>query len=394
MGNIEEYLDWRGDITFDVDPFNEVDNLILSELVYTDFGDIVPGDFEHKISIKEAHDRFFACHTEEEIMHQVSTVKMAPFIMHRLVESKRFEGLLLYGYVDEISNEDQVQFSVMTCELPDGTIYVAYRGTDNSLIGWKEDFNMSFVYETPGQKQAALYLNQNFQNETKPIRVGGHSKGGNFAVFASAFCEPKIQNKIIEVYSNDGPGFRKEVLEAEGYKKILPRVISTLPEQSVVGVLFGNQYHHRFVKSSNSGMMQHDAMSWQVKRNTFDFVSNQGNNSAIMEDSLKMWLSDLDDEKRKRFVDLLFDALMAGGANTTDEYIKSGIKSISEGMKTLKDASEEDKKLFVEVFKKLGSSIGISTREKIQEQWSLNVKDFMNGIKESSAEKIAELKGE
>ena len=161
MGNIEEYLDWRGDITFDVDPFNEVDNLILSELVYTDFGDIVPGDFEHKISIKEAHDRFFACHTEEEIMNQVSTVKVAPFIMHRLVESKRFEGLLLYGYVNEISNEDQVQFSVMTCELPDGTIYVAYRGTDNSLIGWKEDFNMSFVYETPGQKQAALYLNQN-----------------------------------------------------------------------------------------------------------------------------------------------------------------------------------------------------------------------------------------
>ncbi|MCR4674411.1 MAG: DUF2974 domain-containing protein [Lachnospiraceae bacterium] len=394
MANMEDYLDWRGDITFDVDPFNEVDNLILSELVYTDFGGIVPKEFDKSITISDAHKMFFDKYTEEEIMKQVSSVKVAPFIMHRLIESKRFKDVKLYGYVNEISNEDQIQFSVMTCELPDNTIYVAYRGTDNSLIGWKEDFNMSFVYETPGQKQAALYLNQNFQNENRPIRVGGHSKGGNFAVFASAFCNPKIQDKIIEVYSNDGPGFRKEVLEAEGYKKILPKVVSTLPEQSVVGVLLGNQYNHHFVKSSNSGLMQHDAMSWQVKRNTFEFVDNQGNNSAIMEDSLKMWLSDLDDEKRKRFVDLLFDSLMASGANTTDEYVKNGIKSLSEGMKTLKDATAEDKKLFIEVFKKLGSSIGASTKEKIQEQWSSNVKGFVNGIKESKAEKIAELKGE
>lgn len=394
MANMEDYLDWRGDITFDMDPFNEVDNLILSELVYTNFGGIVPESFNESITIEEAHKLFFEKYTEEEIMKQVSTVKVAPFIMHRLVESQRFKGLKLYGYINEISNEDQIQFSVMTCELPDNTIFVAYRGTDNSLIGWKEDFNMSFVYETPGQKQAALYLNKYFKDEKRPIRVGGHSKGGNFSVFASAFCEPSIQDKIIEVYSNDGPGFRKEVLEAEGYKRILPKVISTLPEQSVVGVLLGNRYNHRFVKSSNSGMMQHDAMSWQIKRNRFEFVENQGNNSAIMEDSLKMWLSDLDDEKRKRFVDLLFDTLMASGANTTDEYVKNGIKSISEGMKTLKDATDEDKKLFVEVFKKLASSIGTSTKVKIQEQWSSNVKGFMNGIKESKAEKIAELKGE
>ena len=380
MGNIEDYLDWRGDIPFSVDPFNEVDNLILSELIYTDFEGIVPHSFDESITITEAHRVFFDTHTEEEIMSQVSSVKVAPFIMHRLAVSKRFKGMKLYGYVNEISNEDQIQFSVMTCELPDNTIYVAYRGTDNSLIGWKEDFNMSFVYETPGQKQAALYLNQHFMNETRPIRVGGHSKGGNFAVFASAFCEPSIQDKIIEVYSNDGPGFRKEALEAEGYQKILPKVISTLPEQSVVGVLLGNTYNHRYVKSTNSGLMQHDAMSWQVMRNHFDFAETQGNNSAIMEDSLKLWLSDLEDDKRKKFVDLLFDTLMASGANTTDEFVKNGFKSIGESLKTFSDATEEDKKLFMNIFGKLASSIGISTRDKIQQQWNANLKGFVSGV--------------
>ncbi len=383
MANISDYIDWRGDVPFDVAPFNEVDNLILSELVYTDFGGVVPEDFDQFVTIAQARKKFFKKHTEDEIMASVMSVKVAPFLMNRMEGSARFDDIKLCGYVNEISNEDQVQFSVMTCILPDDTVYVAFRGTDNSLIGWKEDFNMSFSYETPGQKSAVLYLNHHFKNEKRPIRVGGHSKGGNFAVFASAFCQKSIQNKIISVYSNDGPGFRKEVLDAPGYQKILPKVVSTLPEDSLVGVLLGNEYHHRFVKSVNSGLMQHDGFSWQVKKDSFEFADNQGKNSVIMEDSLRLWLSDLEDEKRKKFVDLLFDALMASGANTTDDFVNNGFKSISEGFKLIKDATDEDRKLFMEVFKKLATSIRVSATDRYKQQLTSNIKGFVSGFLEA-----------
>ena len=367
MGNIIDYLDWRGDIPFDVDPFNEVDNLILSELAYIDFGGIVTDSFDQKVSIGEACEKFFSMHTDEEIMDSVMNIKVTPYIMPHMVDSARYKDLKLYGYVDEISNEDQIQFSVVTFDLPDDSVYVAFRGTDNSLIGWKEDFNMSFLYETPGQKSAAVYLSRHFADETRLIRVGGHSKGGNFAVFASAFCEKKVQDKIIAVYSNDGPGFRQEVLKAPGYKKILPRVISTLPKQSIVGVLLGsNDLHHRFVQSANKGLMQHDGLSWQVLRNHFVFAEGQGDDSLVMEESWKLWLEGLDGEQRKRFTDLLFDSMMASGANTTDEIVKNGLKVLGEGIKTIKSATPEDKKLFKEVFLRLANSIGISTKEVVE----------------------------
>ncbi len=383
MANINDYIDWRGDVPFSLAPFNEVDNLILAELVYTDFGGIVPKGFGKTITIAKAREKFFAKYTEKELMDKLSTIKIAPFLMQHMEGSVRFDNIKLCGYVNEISNEDQVQFSVITCILPDDTVYVAFRGTDNSLIGWKEDFNMSFVYETPGQLSAAKYLNDHFQEETRSIRVGGHSKGGNFSVFASAFCDKKIQNKIIAVYSNDGPGFRKEVLDAPGYKRILPKVVSILPEDSLVGVLLGNEYNNRFVKSDKSGgVNQHNGFTWQVTKNGFEYVEGQGKGSLIMEDSLKLWLSDLDDDKRKKFVDLLFDALMASGANTTDDFVSNGLKSITESFKLFNDATEEDKKLFMEIFKKLASSIRVSATTRYKEQITANIKGFTNKLKE------------
>ncbi len=203
-------------------------------------------------------------------------------------------------------------------------------------------------------------------------------------MFAAAFCDKKIQNKIIAVYSNDGPGFRKEVLEAPGYKRILPKVVSTLPEDSLVGVLLGNEYQNRFVKSDKSGgVNQHNGFTWQVTKDGFEYVENQGQNSLIMEDSLKLWLSDLDDEKRKRFVDLLFDTLMASGANTTDDFVANGLKSITEGFKLFNDATEEDKKLFMEIFKRLASSIRVSATSRYKQKITSNIKGLVSGFLEA-----------
>ncbi len=161
MANISDYLDWRGDITMEIDPFNEVDNLVLAELAYTDFGGIVPGLNQKGqwVTIREAHDRFFSMYSEEEIMAKNSTTKVAPFLMHKMVASARFQNLRLMNYVNEIDEENQTQFSVLSFLLDDDRVYVAFRGTDNTIVGWKEDFNMSFLYQTEGQIRAAQYLN-------------------------------------------------------------------------------------------------------------------------------------------------------------------------------------------------------------------------------------------
>ena len=363
MANIEDYIAWRGDLSFDVDPFNEVDNLILSELAYSDFGGIVSDSKKDEISIKDVANKFFELHTEEEIMDSIMNVKVAPLYLRPMAESERFSKIKLCGYVNEIDNETQVQFSVVTFLLPDKTYYVAYRGTDSSMIGWKEDFNMSYLYETPGQKRAVEYLNDNFKHCRKPLRVGGHSKGGNFAIFASAFCLESIQNRIINVYSNDGPGFREEVLNAPGYNAILPKIISIVPEQTLISVIQGNKLKHKYVKSNAMGIGQHDATTWQVLRNRFE-IADRSEGSEIIDGALRDWLAGIPDEKRERFVDILFDAiLMGGGDNTADEIAAGGLKNISEILKRIKELDPEDQKLFWSTFGRLNDSVGSKAYE-------------------------------
>lgn len=359
MANMLDYLDWRGDIDFSVDPFNEVDNLILAELAYTDFKGIVPGpSVTEKVSLKYACDTFFANHTEEEIMASLSSTKVAPFLMKKMVESKRFRNMKLGGYVNEIDVSSQTQFSAITFFLEDGTIFVAYRGTDNTVVGWKEDFNMSFLSHTEGQIRAVKYLDDNFRRARRPIRVGGHSKGGNFAVFASAFCVPEIQNKIIKVYSNDGPGFLPEILEGEGYQRILQKIQSTIPESSIVGLLLENEMEHGIVKSSASGAKEHDLMSWEVLGNRFVYTQSLAEGSVRLDQTLKTWIYGLEPELRAEFVDILFSAVEDMGVSTLDELAENKMKFFGHITRYLMGLAPDRQKALSEVFSKLAYTMG------------------------------------
>ncbi|MCR4998402.1 MAG: DUF2974 domain-containing protein [Lachnospiraceae bacterium] len=357
MANIETYLDWRGDLTFAQDPFNEVDNLILSELVYSDFDGVVPQEgLRNSVSIQEVCKQFFQMHTEEELLSKVSSTKVAPFLMKRLVRSKRFGSMRLAAYRNEIDEESQSQFAAVSYLLDDNTWFVCFRGTDNTIVGWKEDFNMGFLTHTAGQVKAKEYLNTLFAHTAKRIRVGGHSKGGNFAVYASAFCLPRIQNKIDVIYSNDGPGFRELVMEQSGYKAILPKLVSIIPEDSIVGNLLLNDIEHQVIESSQSGASQHDPMSWEVLGTGFVLAEDTSKSSKNVDRTLKLWLMDLPDSKREVFVDVLFRVLSSSGAKTTDDLSNEPLKAISEMMKATSELDSEDQKVFKEVLLKLFNS--------------------------------------
>ena len=203
--NMNEYLKWRGDLTFDKDPFNIVDNLILAQLAYVDYDGIVFETRDYPVPIIDVCRRYWELHTEEEIRKRESFVKLSPFLLRPVAESRRFGKTKLCGYVNFLSKDVEAQMSAVQFELEDGTVYVAFRGTDESLIGWKEDFNLSYMSMTEGQKLAAEYLKKNFSDTALKLRVGGHSKGGNFAVFASSFAGDAIRKQIIKVYCNESP---------------------------------------------------------------------------------------------------------------------------------------------------------------------------------------------
>lgn len=391
MANISDYLDWRGDISLEKDPFNEVDNLVLAQLAYTDFDGIVPGVGQGMdgITIQEAHDTFFSIYSEKEIMARVSTTKVAPFLMHKMVKAERFKNMRLMNYINEIDEENQTQFSAVSFLLDNDTIYVAYRGTDNTIVGWKEDFNMSFLYQTPGQIRAAQYLNDCYRFAEYPLIVGGHSKGGNFAVYASAFCKRSVQDRIVRVYSNDGPGFLPEITSQESYRRITERVVSTIPESSIVGMLLENDLHHRVVKSSQTGAMQHDAMSWKVRGNHFVFADNLSESSVMLDRTLKNWIYGLEADEREEFVNILFGTLQSTGASTLDELTANKFAMMCNISKSLSSLPQEKQMVLKDVIRRFAYSTGETLADNVQEKLMHNPLSvrFKRGIKNNSIRK-------
>ena len=333
MANIMDYLVWRGDLDWDASPFNEVDNVILSELVYVDFSDIVPQVGEGSITLFEANERFFAQHTEEEINARVSSTKMAAFMMREMVKTKRFKDILLADYVDDIRQDEQSQFCAMTVDLGDGRCNVVYSGTDSTIVGWKEDFNMSFLSETPGQAEAVEYLKRVAADHDGPLRLMGHSKGGNLSVYAAVNSDKALQDRIEIIYSNDGPGFRDTMIEQKAYRELIGRITTIVPESSIVGMLFEHEEEYEIVRSSGSGAGQHDVMSWEVKGSALVHLDHVDGKSVLMDKALKSWIGEMDEQQREVFVDTLFGILDEADIRTVDDLANMNYPKFVELMK-------------------------------------------------------------
>ncbi len=366
MPDIQDYLEWRGDIPFSADPFNEVDNLILAELAYTDFTGTVPAD-GRRTSLTAVHRDFFARHSREEIEKNENPIFRTPLLMDGMVTGKRFADTMIADYVDILDEDMVIQMSAVTFILNDGPAYIAFRGTDNTVVGWKEDLRMSYQRETPGQKEAVRYLNRIGKKLRRPLIVGGHSKGGNFAIYAAAFCDRSVQDKIITVYSNDGQGFRHEVTESEGYRRIIPRVISIMPDSSVIGLLLSNKAEKTvMVHSSAKGLEQHDGLTWQVRRNRF-VPAEQSDFSIFIRDIQKDWLSKIDDDSRESFVESLFSMLEATGADTFGKMGEKKLRSIERMLSAGQGLPKERQQDFIRVVGELVQSGGQIMKKSLDE---------------------------
>lgn len=352
MANLLDYLTWRGDLSFRERPLNEVDNLIFSELAYVDMSHIVPspalGGF---VSVRELAHTYVRLGRKQDDLFFNDPV---PLLL-AAGESARFGEVRVGRYVNHIDSERQVQFSAMVFLLPEETVYVAYRGTDNSVVGWREDFNFSFG-ETEGQKESVAYLLSAADALPGPLIIGGHSKGGNLAVYAAAFSGEAIRPRIRHVYTNDGPGFVKALIAREEYQSLLDRMDLIVPETSVVGILLSHLERKKVIKSDASGVMQHNPMSWQVLGAAFEEVDSQSSASVFMDRALQEWLSDLDEEQRKAFVDALFDAMDASGAKTLFDLSANWRDSYSALLRSLFELEPERRGEMMGMIKKLASA--------------------------------------
>ncbi len=369
MANILDYLDWRGDLTFDQAPFNEVDNLLLSQLVYVDLAGIVPGpESKEKIRVSEASRIFFATHDEQKILEKISMTKTAMYVLKKMAESERYKDALLGGYVNDISIEEQSQFAVLCVYLGDRSLFVAFSGTDDTIVGWRENFNMGYLDATPGQRKAVDYLNRMVGIGQWKVRVGGHSKGGNLAVYAAVHCRPIIKRKIISVYSNDGPGFSQAMVDSEAYQEIIPKIRTIIPESSIVGLLLEHEEEFQVVKSTNVGVGQHDAMSWEVLGTHFVYTDKVAEQSLLLDETMKTWLVELDATQREIIVDAIFEMLDDLNIRTVDDFTHLKFSDLQEANKLRKNLPPETQELLGHALKLLLKTGKTAVEEYVREK--------------------------
>ena len=315
--NVFDYLDWRGDMSFFFSPFNEVDNLIFAELAYLNLENIVPEDDSYRVSLEFVLDKYRHFGYDQSYL-----INDPGLMLERAVLTDRYKGIMLSNYVEIIDEEKHIQFSAVTFHLPDHTVYVGFSGTDNSIVGWREDFNISLLEETPGQYEAVKYLNGIIDSFDGRIIVGGHSKGGNFAVYASAFC--KRPDRVFRVYSNDGPGFNEKTVRQPEYFAVLEKTVKFIPESSVVGILLESRADCTVIASDGKRFMQHDPYTWNVMGPRFERADQRSFSSIFMDETLGRWLSSLDRDQKRTFIEMVFDSLEASGMKSFSEF-KNGM---------------------------------------------------------------------
>lgn len=317
MSSILDYIDWRGDITFRASPFNEVDNLILTQLSFVNFAGIAEGKKQSEsVTLREAAALCFKDERSRASELGVLIPDEIPIMLKKAAASERFGNMRLLRFESVIDEEKQTQFAALCIIVGDGSFYISFRGTDDTLIGWKENFNMGYMDSVPAQALAADYVANAARAMRGKIRIGGHSKGGNLAVYSAANAPRCVQRRILAVYNNDGPGFGKSLDNSAGFKAIAPRVLTIVPQYSVVGLLLEHGKVDKVVRSSGSRIWQHDPYTWEVEGTRFILADSLSPESLRLEKTIKAWVADMSPEKRRDMVDAVYKVFTASNAKT------------------------------------------------------------------------------
>ena len=353
-----DYLQWRGDLTLQQDPFNEVDNLVLCIIAYINLRKI------DRLWSKNPKDAMLigdvcARLTAADEQLGLSSLDYIP-VMRAAAETERFRDTRLFAFESRNDEAKQMQFAAVSFLLPDGSVFIAYRGTDTSLVGWKENFNMSYLETVPAQVRATEYAQEVIRAcKHRPYRIGGHSKGGNLAAWAAVHLPEKLQGKrLLAAYNNDGPGFHADLLDTPAYRRVEDRLHTYIPESSIVGVLLVHAEDYDVIDSTSHAAMQHEALSWQVMGNRFVHLGQRSQLGQMSDDVLREWLDSVSQEDRETFCDALYSILSMGGrAKTFEDLRKGGFSGWAALWKEYAGADEKKKQILTEIFGRLAIDV-------------------------------------
>lgn len=316
MSNMFDYLGWRGDLSFGSVSLCPVDSLIFSMLPYVRLEGILPaapdGD---PVRLGDAVARYL------EAPDITAANEGHRRLLEKLKDSPRFSPLRLLAAQKRLDAESGMQFAALTVLLPGQNLFVAFEGTDDTLIGWREDFRMSYECPVPAQLRAAEYLRSvATAHPMRRIFVGGHSKGGNLAVYAALHCGNEFRHRIRAVYNHDGPGFCDDTVSTPNYRDLRKRIHIYVPQSSIVGVLLEQDENYKIVKSTNPGLLQHDPYSWQVLGADFEYTDHRTAFGLETEEILDRFVKELSPERKRQFGEALFSIL-----ESTEQETVSGI---------------------------------------------------------------------
>jgi len=349
VGTIIDYVNTMNE-GFRERPFCEVDSLVLSQFSYLRFNGFVPTPShpEESISIRELVAMDHLSWLFLDVRDQKSNLKL----LLALCESPRFADVRLCRYVDQIDRSLEKQFSALTFLIDREMAYVAFRGTDSTFVGWKEDFNMAFMDSVPAQLEGVRYLDD-LIDDGRNLLVGGHSKGGNVAVYAAMFCSPSVERRIIRVYSHDGPGFSDAIFHHERYAQIRHKICKTLPHSSLIGMLLQQQEVFKVVKSNRFWIMQHDPFSWLVEGDDFCYVRTIASNAEYFNKVLNSWVSSLEPSQRALFIDSLYEVIQSTQATTFRDLLDNKREKAIAAAFAIRDIDEETRRFILKTLSSL-----------------------------------------
>ena len=367
IGNIIEYVHSYGYFDLKALPFSAVDALVLGQFVYLKLEEVVGGFSSgddgitlKQLQIHENVESLFADPRWEENNRA---------LFEAMCKSKRFGDIKLMYCADHINMEVETQFMAVTCMFPDGSVKILYRGTDETIVGWKEDFNMAFQYPIPGQSASQMYLNRVAECIQGNFDLLGHSKGGNLAVYAAMHVPESVRDRIGKIYNLDGPGFRTEVYNLGSFEQIADRIIKIIPHSSVVGMLLENHGEYKVVDSKSIGFLQHDPFSWLVDRIDFVYLDGLDEPHRIMNESLNEWVMSLSKEEVSSFVNTLYQIVAASEATDLISFTKNWTKSLSGMAGAIQNLDEVTKNSMYKIMKSLANI----SKGKIKEETSIYI---------------------
>lgn len=339
MGTILDYLREYGDYTLEEKPFSDVDSLVISQFSYLKFDGIVPGPEEERAPVSVAQ---IAAHADYDHLYADERYrKDNTALFTGVLKSRRFGEMRLWNYVNLIEPEKESQFSAVVCGLSETLVYVVFRGTDENIVGWKEDLNLAFSEPVPGQKRSVPYLEQAARTIPGSFFVGGHSKGGNLAVYAVMHCAPQVRARISAIYDHDGPGFRPEVKAQGAWQEIEGRIHKTVPRSSLVGMLLYTDGEYQVVESKTIGPAQHNPYTWLIRGDAFRIVDEIRPGQKFMDQAINEWILSLDQKQMHTFVDTLYRVVQASETDNLIDFSAHWFHSMQKIGRALGEVDEE-----------------------------------------------------